>query len=59
VVEPGDVVAQLRSVQACLGHARIATTTAYLAIATDALVAEYQRVCGGAPAPAGAVGGGR
>lgn len=46
----------IRSVQVMLGHARLATTAGYLAIATDALVAEYARVCGGA-APA-AVGGG-
>jgi integrase/recombinase XerC len=51
----------LVSVQACLGHARIATTTAYISIATNALVAEYQRVCGAAPAPAAvrAAGGDR
>lgn len=48
----------IRSVQVMLGHARIATSAGYLAIATDALSAEYARVCGGA-VPAVVVGGGR
>jgi len=47
----------LRSVQVILGHARIATTTGYLGIATDALVAEYQRTC--TAAPVAVIGGGR
>jgi len=49
----------IRSVQVCLGHARIATTAGYLGIATDALVAEYQRTCSTAPAGAAVAGGDR
>lgn len=40
----------IRSVQVLLGHARIATTSGYLGIATDALVSEYRRCLAAAPA---------
>ncbi len=44
----------LQFVRAMLGHVRITTTAGYLGVATEALVAEYQRCLG--PAQAGAGG---
>jgi integrase/recombinase XerD len=43
-------------VRVMLGHVRLATTAGYIGVATDAMVAEYQRHCVGAPAGAPALG---